>query len=778
MIVKSVAALILATTLSFGARAQSTVHGTVIDAQTGKPIVGAAVVVTGATAGVVTDQGGSFTLTAPDSIARLTVTVVGYTGTEVTVADATQPLRIRLAPSQQRLSGVEVTARPAAPSAVELTTSDLERSSGLSLEQSINTAPGLMMQSRTPWGGARITIRGYYPSTSGNSPNSNGLGSQIFLNDIPLTDATGLTILDDVDFSRLGSIEVIKGPASSQYGSAIGGTVRFSTLRPTPNQTSLSQQVLGGSDGLFRSTTSFETATTNSDLVVDYGYQDYDSFRPHSGSRKNFVHVTGDVSVGDRQTISGYFSYANSMEQLAGEIDSTPFYGRQAVSNPLYLANDSHIAISSVIAGVTDHYNLGGQFSNQTTLFATGRTMNQPFAHGFTDNTQFNVGARTAFGYDTRVGSSGLTGSLGALVQRSNIATNGVFIIPAPPFAERPTDQENNATNGSIFTEWSLAMAHRLTLTAGASLNKNEFAIHDMLKSGQLFDTTATRTKSFDWVLTPRVSLSKGFGANALVYASVSSGYTPPLLSNVVANNGTLDLSLKPERAVQYEIGTTGSYLENRLSTQLDVFDVENTNKLVSETASSVTFTTNAGKQRNRGVEASIGYAVVRDTTRLVSLVRPWLSYSFTDAKFVDFKSDNNNGPNTVSFSGNAVPRVPRNTVGAGLDVGTQQGFFLNGTFLHIDRVPVTFDNSTYVRGYNLLGAKVGYRRAVARHWMLELFGGGDNLLGSTNYSFLFVGPNIQGLASSAQGGTGDGYIIPAAYNATGYGSVSLRYVF
>lgn len=258
----------------------------------------------------------------------------------------------------------------------------------------------------------------------------------------------------------------------------------------------------------------------------------------------------------------------------------------------------------------------------------------------------------------------------------------------------------------------------------------------------------------------------------------MSAGYTPPLLANVVANDGSVNLGLEPERAVQYELGTTGSYMHNRLNTQLDVFDIENTNKLVSETSSSVTFTTNAGKQRNRGIEASAGYAVISDTARTISQVRPWVSYAFTDATFVDFKSDNNDNSGTVDFSGNAVPRVPRNTFAAGVDVGTQQGFYLTGSFLHIDKVPVTFDNSTYVRGYDLLGAKVGYRRSLTRHWRLEAFAGGDNLLSNTFYSFLFVGPNIHGLATSAQGGTGDGYIIPAPYNATGYGSASLRYVF
>lgn len=773
-----VAAFILSVAAPLVARAQSTVHGTVIDAQTGGAVAGAAVVVTGTTVGTVADQRGVFTLAASDSITSVTVTAVGYQSSTMVVSTASQPLRVRLTPSEERLAGVEVTARRAPPSAVELTQSDLQRANGLSLEQSLNVTPGLFMQSRTPWGGARITIRGYYPSTNGNSPNSNGLGSQLFLNDIPITDATGVTVLDDIDYARLGSVEVIKGPASSQYGSAIGGTVLFTSLRPTPNETSVNEQVVGGSYGLLRSTSSFETATTNSDLVIDYGHQDYDSFRPHSGSAKSYVHVTGDVSVGERQTLSGYFSYARSNEELAGEIDSAPYYNRERLSNPLYLANDSHIDMNSVIAGVTDRYRIADQFSNQTTLFVTGRSINQPFAHGFTDNTQYNFGARSTFGYDAQIGRVGLAGTLGGMVQRSNVATNGVFIIPAPPYPERPTNQENYATNLSLFSEWNAALPHQVTITAGASLGKNDFAIHNLLKGGALFDTTVTQRKSFDWQLTPRLSVSKGIGVATQLYASVSAGYTPPLLSNVVANDGTVNLGLEPERAVQYELGATGSYMHNRLNTQLDVFDIENTNKLVSETSSSVTFTTNVGKQRNRGIEASAGYAVISDTSRMISQVRPWISYAFTDAKFIDFKSDNNDNSGTVDFSGNAVPRVPRNTFAAGMDVGTQQGFYLTGSYLHIDKVPVTFDNSTYVRGYDLLSAKVGYRRSLTRHWRLEAFAGGDNLLGNTFYSFLFVGPNIQGLATSAQGGRGDGYIIPAPYNATGYGSASLRYVF
>src|SRR6185503_3131103 len=237
------------------------------------------------------DSAGVFSVTSPGAITRLAVTAIGFAGEEFVVNETAAALRIELVPSTTELPGVRAVATaPVATQNVNvLTQHDLQRASGVDLQSSINTIPGVLMQSRTPFGGARITLRGYYPSTSGNSPNSNGLGYDVFLNDIPLTDATGATILDDVDYATLGSAEVIKGPASSLFGSAIGGTLHLNMERPVPGQTSFGQQVLAGNDGLLRTNTTFMRGTTNSDVVVNYGHQQYDSFRPHSASQKEYV---------------------------------------------------------------------------------------------------------------------------------------------------------------------------------------------------------------------------------------------------------------------------------------------------------------------------------------------------------------------------------------------------------------------------------------------------------------------------------------------------------
>lgn len=337
------------------------------------------------------------------------------------------------ADTTQTLPGVEVTATKDTPAAGVLQQSDIGRFDGVSLVDPINTIPGVFMQTRTPFGGARITLRGYYPSTSGNSPNSNGLGYNVFLNGIPITDATGTTILDDIDYSTLGSVEVIKGPNSSRYGSYIGGTVNLTTARPTADQNSLSQQVLSGTDGLLSTNTTLSHSKDGSDWVLNYGHQGYNGFRPNDFSGKEYVSALGDFKASSSQTISAFFSYNRSNEGLAGEIDSTNFYNRQAVSDANYLANNSHIAVTSYFAGVSDRYQINDQLSNQTSVFASGRIEAQPFAHGFTDVDQVNFGARSVFDWTGQWGSVGVNGSLGGMIQQSNFTSNGVFITPAPP---------------------------------------------------------------------------------------------------------------------------------------------------------------------------------------------------------------------------------------------------------------------------------------------------------------------------------------------------------
>ncbi|HEY7878201.1 MAG TPA: carboxypeptidase-like regulatory domain-containing protein, partial [Gemmatimonadaceae bacterium] len=91
-------------------RAQASIHGTVVEQQTGTPIAGALVVVTGTKTSAVTNDAGAFSLTADHPITSVTVASAGYVTKDVAVTNASEALHIRLTLSQTKLPGVQVIA--------------------------------------------------------------------------------------------------------------------------------------------------------------------------------------------------------------------------------------------------------------------------------------------------------------------------------------------------------------------------------------------------------------------------------------------------------------------------------------------------------------------------------------------------------------------------------------------------------------------------------------------------------------------------------------------
>lgn len=776
-----------------------TLKGTVLDASTGQPVKSAIVYVPDTQVATSTDELGTFRLISRSYFEHAIVACAGYTSKKLTIArDSTDVIIVKLVSAATSLNGVEIIEVKMPQSVNMLTETDLNRASGLSLQDALNNIPGVNMQSRSPWGGQHIIIRGYYPSVDNgrsNSENFGGLGYKMYINGIPVTDAIGTTTMDDIDYSTLGSVEVIKGP-SPLYGSYIGGAVNLSTPKVTPNVTMVKEQAIGGSNGLFRTNTSFLTSDGKMDLWANYGHQTYDGFRPNDASRKDYAAFATNYHVSDHQTVSAYFSYSHSYEQLGGELDSAAFYGRKAVSDSNYMLNKSKADIESFRGGITDKYRYSKHFNSEATVFITGSALNQAFAHGFNKNQNLNFGGHAALNYETKTDMLNVNGTLGAAFIKTNQNAQGNFILPfvLPPFNPATlhmsaSDVQNHAINYNIYTQWMFSLpAQQLSLTLGGSLNFLEFGTQNLIDAAKtIFLNSPVYTKSFNPVFTPSVSLLKAFNKNISVYANVAAGYTPPTLSQMMNTAGAVDASLQPEHAIQYEIGTKGTFTKDqRLSYQLALFDLDITKRLTQVTSNGISYYTNVGEQRNLGAELYASYSIINNKNSAISLVRPWISYTYIDAKYVDFKSHgkSSTGRDSIiaNYSGNKAAAVAPNMFNAGIDITSKPGIYLFGSFQYMDKAPVTFDNAHYMKSYNILRARIGYKHMFGKHFGTDVFAGGDNLLGNTYYSFIFVGQNIQELAQGndpyVKGGGGDGYILPAPYKAAFYGGVNLSYKF
>jgi iron complex outermembrane receptor protein len=743
----------LALALSTTASAQSQISGTVFDAYTSARLSGVTVSDSARGTTAQTDRSGEFSLACSGP----TTLVFRRLGYEVTQRSTTgcDPVRVSLIPGAQGLATVNILALGERPSperltieqpqsVTMLTPQDLNRGSGLFLREALNLTPGIRMQSRTMSGGQTITIRGY--GTGSDAKNFIGSGYKAYYNGIPITDAEGQTILDDVDFATLGRVDVVRGPASTIYGGGIGGVVSLLSALPHRLGLGASQTTMGGSDGLLRSTTSLQNVTSGATTMLSYGHQGYDSYRIHSDSRRDFGSFLGEFRPSDARTVSTFLSYAQTHELRAGELDSAQFAQKLNTGEDRYIANNARQNVESFRAGVTHDYRINEHVGSTATGFYTGNTLEDVYAAGLNSKSNQSFGARAAFTTDFSLGTLPLRGTSGAEYLRTNAVVRGYGMTNSVLGALR-SDMETHTVQSSVFTQWEASLPADFFLTAGASANFIQYAIADrMANSANPTHADASGRKTFDPVITPRVALRKMFGPNVSLYANVSQGYSPPTASDaVIPYTGEPNAALDPERATQYEVGGKGALLDNRLTYQVALFDLRVTDKLSSQAVFDTdgtvlySYTVNAGDQKDRGLEIAASYSLVDDRSRFVSLVRPFASYTYSDFVYENFRSDNNNTAKTVDHTGQQVVGVAPHVASVGLDAALRSGAYLNASYYRTDDMPISYDNAHTASGYSLVNAKVGFAHDVGRRLVLDAFVGGSNLGGSLYYTQVFL---------------------------------------
>src|SRR5215831_9851369 len=474
---KRIIALALFVACIHTAYSQTVVKGIVLDIQTNQPIPGATIFVAGKTVGKATDNNGAFQLNV--SADSITVSCIGYI-TKTVKATSGGSFLVLLEPSNTALNEVIVEGNGTrnkilqTPRAVGLVTGkDIARTNSIFLWQSLNLVPGVKMEMRNNTQGARIVIRGY-----GNETNFNGLGYKAYLNGIPVTDADGTTFLDDIDFTNLGRIEVIKGPASTLYGNSIGGVLLMQMQKAEMGQTSITEKIVAGQDGLFRTTTSYKNGSENSSVFANYGHQIYQGYRMHGSGTKDFVNLGADFYSGKR-TITVFGSYAKGFDYLPGQVSEQNLKDHPDSSSSDYVANDAHVNFENFKLSIGQDYRFGSNFSNNTSVFLVGTFLDQPSAAGLSRANKYKYGARSVFTYSPTVGQVPLQFNFGGeLIKNSNFQPS--YVLANNVLGGVRADQEIAALQYNFFVQASAKITNSTTVTIGGGENFLEYTIADM----------------------------------------------------------------------------------------------------------------------------------------------------------------------------------------------------------------------------------------------------------------------------------------------------------
>jgi iron complex outermembrane receptor protein len=799
----------------FSAYSQNKLTGKVFDANTNSPLLGATISVQGS-GGTTTDKDGRFSVPCYGAM-KVTVSFVGYQTQQVSVKNCNDDLQIALAQLTHTLEAVEITAvsnpnksilyQPA--SITKLTSLELKRGLGIFFDDVIQTSvPGVIMGRRSAAGGQQFNIRGYgngSRGTRGISSNFDGQGYKVYLNGIPVTDAEGITTLDDIDYGSMGDVEIVKGPAGTLYGQAIAGAINFKTITPEKGKTSIGQDVMLGNYGLQRYNTNFQTASEHSSLFANYGKQKSDGFSIHNRTHKDYVNFAADFQPHEKQTVTSYFGYADSYDERMGELNITQFLNKDYSGNIEYQKRNAHSHVRTFRAGLGHVYNFSNKISNSTYVFATGFRSDASSGGGWTDKTAINYGFRTSF--DTKfslANSVSLTGITGMELQQQDAQIIGYSMKQNPadttttpwvtgkPYWVVNATTSNTAyvtTPTSLFSEWTLALQHDLSITAGVGLSTQKIELDDRFSPA-----TPTKPSHFDTtykkMVSPHVAINKVFNKEVSVYASYSRGYKAPvssyffIVTPIAPQTARVNGVLKPEKGDQFEIGAKGTVLKDKLIYQMAAFSTTYSDKMTSvavplnNTTTAYSYVVNGGEQDHKGVELGLKYSIIKNENGLFTNVTPFVNFTYSDFKYGDgftyVTGTTTSSLDTFNYSGLNVFGVPKIMSAVGVDATMKNGVYASLSHLYRDGVNIAIEKissspKTFVLrkagSYSLLNGKMGWRRSLSVHFDLDAFLGINNIAGVQYPIMIFVNQ------------LPDAYV-PAPLKAVVYGGVNLKYNF
>jgi iron complex outermembrane receptor protein len=646
---------------------------------------------------------------------------------------------------------------------------ELNRGTGLSLDEAVNSnIPGVFMERRTFSGGQQFNIRGYGNGTnsSGMANNFDSQGMKMYLNGIPITDAEGFTVMDDIDFGTIEKVEVIKGPSGTLYGLAIAGVVKLQTIQPKKDEIYVGQDFMGGSYGLFRTTTSVAVGGEKYALLANYGHQQFDGFMPHTQSKKDFCNVIGNITLSKRQSVNAYLGYTQGRDNRNGELTVEQYETKDYSGDITYIRNDAHSGLKVFRAGVEHSFIFDKHISNSTSIFGQSQVLDQSSSGGgWTDKNALNFGFRSVFNLQFHLSKNRnvvLSGIAGIELQKMSGSSIGYYMdkdstnLNAPYYiitTVRSNQTLNNLTY-SYFTQWSISLPKGFSIDAGIGISNQSLELTNRMwglsNNHPGNNAPKIQANKYNFLPSPSFSIHKMFRNIASIYASYSMGYKAPVCSNLlIAATNEINIGLKPERGQQIEIGTKGNFLANRLYYSVAVFYAQFTNKFApvavwdSIQGGYYTYIINAGTTNNLGIECEMNYKIIDSQTKFVKLLRPFANVTYSFYRYGDYEYQSIQRDSVVSivienYKGIQVAGVSPWVFNVGIDFDTKIGLYANINYGYRTAMTITTNGLSKAHPFGLLNMKVGYLKRI-KGFEMNLFVGANNITSAQYYTMAMV---------------------------------------
>ena len=604
------------------------------------------------------------------------------------------------------------------PAAIAVITKpQLLRFTNTNILPALNSNPGIRMEERSP-GSYRLNIRG----SSLRSPF--GVRNvKTYYNEIPYTDPGGNTYLNQLGFYNIQSAEVIKGPGSSLYGAGTGGVLLLKTNQPDWHS-GLSFDFSAGSFGLNNLNTNLRLGTDAFQNTINYLQLSSNGYRDQAELDRKVFTWDLNANLSDKGRITTHFLWGDLFYQTPGaltlaEYTSNPKAARPRVgSTPGTIENKAAIYQKIFLAGISFNQRFSEHWQNTTSFYGASTRLLNPTFRNYGRTNEPHTGGRTFFQFTKKYNEQTNLNLVTGVEFQQGISSVRIYSNKAGNPDTLQTDDEINNRVFFAFAQATLELPRRWFITAGASINAQNISI-TRLSSSPVIE----QKRKYSNEVAPRLAILKQVSKPVSLYASIAKGFSPPTTAELLPSSGIIATNLEAEDGLNYEAGIRGTLLK-RIYFDINAFRFGLNNTIVQRRdVTGGDFFVNAGSTKQIGVESYLSWQIISSSNNAVSNFKIWLSHTWNDFTYKDFKQVNND------YSGKKLPSVPSEIIAAGIDLATKPGIYFNLNYYYAGRIPLNDANTEYASSYNLLGARTGWKKHLHPKVLMELFIAVDNIL-------------------------------------------------
>lgn len=585
-----------------------------------------------------------------------------------------------------------------------------------SLVNGLNAISGVRMEERSP-GSYRINIRG----SSLRSPF--GVRNiKVYWNDMPVTDPGGNTYFNQFAWNNFSTISVVKGPAASMYGAGTGGLILLSNFDGAWKP-GVSAEYTTGSYNLQNVFATARFGQKENKQQVSYAHNQTDGYRMQTNMRRdNFSWVSN--MKGNRYDLTASLLFTDMYYQTPGALTLAEFTADPKAARPagggFPSAVNAKAAIfqKNLLAGFTNVLYIGNGLKNTSTLYGSYTQVKNSAIRNYERRIEPSFGGRTVFNY-TRYLEKGLKLGVvaGGEFQQGYFNTQ----VSKNKNGNPDTLQTNDDTNNQayvIFLQSTLELANKWHFLAGASINRTKLEITRLSRY-----PVTRQSRTYRNELAPKFSLLKNFNEKIIFVGTVSKGFSPPTIAEVLPSTGVISTDLEAEQGWNYEATLRSSFLKNKLKLELTGFYFHLNDALVQRRdAGGADFFVNAGDIQQKGVEFHADYRQFLNSNFLRSITaRTDITLNhFRYGSFIKGSDD---------FSGNELPSVPSAVFTLLTELQFNYGIYLNASYYGASSIYMNDANTAKADPYHLLGCQLGWKKKERGAYRLNIYAGIDNLL-------------------------------------------------